>query len=265
MLTTWAPAIEINCLRFLCLPVFSMQSFAAQPSSVAYVSQPSSFDAPSASTGPPAVLSSCCGLSEAMLDWLQSGVVHSGKSNKQKGRRVVSKRQARRRERRLDVKFGAAFVHSPRGPRRGCTAKFSGNSGELRAIFIGPRPKRAPLSSAAFAASRIRSLAAPRLGADVVVPSPTPMSAVLKLERRFMRRMKHRTTPRSSGCRPRRPNLLPTLNMQRRSRKAMNKEQHALNGNTATPGAGLHCTIRSMYFSWDFEKPQCSGLRSCIF
>ena len=65
---------------------------------------------------------------EAFLDWLQSGVVHTGKPKKQKGRRAISKRQARRRERRLDVKFGAAFVHSPRGPRRGCTAKVSGNS-----------------------------------------------------------------------------------------------------------------------------------------
>ena len=266
MLTTWARAIEINCLRFLCLPVFPMQSFAAQPSSVAFVSPPSSFDAPSgASISPPAVLSSCCGLPEAILDWLQSGVVHPGKPNKQKGRRVISKRQARRCERRLDVKFGAAFVHSPRGPRRGCTAKFSGNSGELRAVLIGSRPKRAPSSSAAFAASRIRSPAAPRLGADVVVPSPTPMSAVLKLERCFMRRMKHRTTPRPSGCRPSRPSLLQTLNMPRRSRKAMKKEQHALNGNTAAPGAGPHCTIRSMYFSCDFERPQCSGLRSSIF
>ena len=160
MLTTWARAIEINCLRFLCLPVFPMQSFAAQPSSVAYVSPPSSFDAPSgASISPPAVLSSCCGIPEAILDWLQSGVVHPGKPNKQKGRRVISKRQALRRERRLDVKFGAAFVHSPRGPRRGCTAKFSGNSGELRAVLIGPRIQsvrlrlQQPSPPAAFALS----------------------------------------------------------------------------------------------------------------
>ena len=253
-----ARAIEINCLRFLCLPVSWMQSFAAQPSSVAYVSPPSSFDAPSgASTGPPAVLSSCCGLSEAMLDWLQSGVLHPGKSNKQKGRRVISKRQARRRERRLDVKFGAAFVHSPRGPRRGCTAKFSSNSGELRAIFIGPRPKRAPLSSAAFAASRIRSLAAPRLGADVVVPSPTPMSTVLKLERRFMKRMKHRTTPRPSGCRPRRPNLLPTLNMPRRSKKG--NEQRAARPEREHRGA--RCGP-ALYDSFDVFLFCCVGVTS---
>ena len=228
MFTTWAQAIEFKCLRFISLPFFVMLSFAAELSSVATVSPPSSF--------------------EAFLEWLQSEVVHRGKPKKQKGRRVISKRQARRRERRLDVKFGAAFVHSPRGPRRGCTAKVSGNSGELRAVLIGPRPKRAPSPSAAFAASHSCSLAAPRLDTDVVVAPPTPMSAVLKTERRFMRRMKHRTAPRPSGCRPHRPNLLPTLNMPRRSRKAINKEQHALNGNTAAPGAGLHCTNNRMCF-----------------
>ena len=212
-----------------------MLSTAAELSSVASESPPSSF--------------------EAFLDWLQSGVVHPGKPKKQKGRRVISKKQARRRERRLDVKFGAAFVHSPRGPRRGCTAKVSSNSGELRAVLIGPRPKHAPSPSAAFAASRSCSLAAPRLDTDVVVAPPTPMSAVLKLERRFMRRrMKHHTAPRPSGCRPRRQNLLPTLNMPRRLRNAINQEQHALNGNTAVPGAGLLCTNRFIYFSCDSGK-----------
>ena len=139
MFTTWAEATEFKCLRFISLPFFVMLSFAAELSSVASVSPPPSF--------------------EAFLDWLQSGVVHPGKPKKQKGRRVISKRQARRRERRLDVKFGAAFVHSPRGRRRGCTAKVSGNSGELRTVLIGPRPMRAPSPSAAFAASRTCSLA----------------------------------------------------------------------------------------------------------
>ena len=63
---------------------FVMLSFAAELSSVASVSPPSSF--------------------ETCLDWLQSGVVHPGKPKKQKGRRVISERQARCRERRLDVK-----------------------------------------------------------------------------------------------------------------------------------------------------------------
>ena len=49
-----------------------MLSFAAELSSVATVSPPSSF--------------------EAFLDWLQSGVVHPGKLKKQKGRRGILQR-----------------------------------------------------------------------------------------------------------------------------------------------------------------------------
>ena len=65
MFTTWAQAIEFKCLRFISLPFFVMLSFAAELSSVASVSPPSSF--------------------EAFLDWLQSGGGSPGKAEEAEG------------------------------------------------------------------------------------------------------------------------------------------------------------------------------------
>ena len=59
--TTWVQAIEYKCLRFSSLPPSVAISVAAQR--------------------PLAILTTCCGLPEAILDWLQSGVVHPGKPN----------------------------------------------------------------------------------------------------------------------------------------------------------------------------------------
>ena len=59
----------------------------------------------------------------------------------------------------------------------------------------------------------------------------------LALEKRFMRRMATRTRREKSGCPVRPRKELPVQNTWRRSRKAINRELHAFNGNTSTPVA----------------------------
>ena len=61
----------------------------------------------------------------------------------------------------------------------------------------------------------------------------------LIIEKRFMRRFAARTRREVSGCPVRRRKELPVLNMSRRSRKAINRELHALNDNTSTPVSQL--------------------------
>ena len=61
---------EYKCLRFSSLPLSVMMSVAAQR--------------------PPAMLTICCGLLEATFGTVAVRVVHPGKPNIQKGRRVVS-------------------------------------------------------------------------------------------------------------------------------------------------------------------------------
>ena len=60
------------------------------------------------------------------------------------------------------------------------------------------------------------------------------------LERRLRHWVSKRVKPTVSGCQARRPHLLPVLNIWRRSRKALKRELHALNGNTSAAMKG-HC------------------------
>ena len=68
------------------------------------------------------------------------------------------------------------------------------------------------------------------------VESPVQSSPDMNflVERRFIRRMRKRTRPSESGCHVRHRWALPVLNMWHRPRKAVNRELHALNGNTSS-------------------------------
>ena len=59
------------------------------------------------------------------------------------------------------------------------------------------------------------------------------------VEKRFMKRMARRTKPAEPGCPVRRRNLLPVLNWHK-SRKEVNRELHAMNGNTSSSVAPSH-------------------------
>ena len=54
------------------------------------------------------------------------------------------------------------------------------------------------------------------------------------VERRFVRRVAKRTRPARSGCLVRHRGTLPALNIWQRPRKAVNRELHALDGNTSS-------------------------------
>ena len=125
-------------------PCSATMTFASQRSLVADVSPLSVLSSMEASTSPTPILSICCGLPEAILDWLQSGVVHPKRANTQNGRRLVSMRQIRRRKRRLDRKSCLASVCTQRRTWRSCTAKVSRFSVQRRPVLLGTRPRRAP-------------------------------------------------------------------------------------------------------------------------
>ena len=66
----------------------------------------------------------------------------------------------------------------------------------------------------------------------------------LIIEKWFMRWFAARTRREVSGCPVRRRKELPLLNLWRRSRKAINRDLHALNGNTSTPVASTVRNVR---------------------
>ena len=70
--------------------------------------------------------------------------------------------------------------------------------------------------------------------ADVESPVQSSPDMKFLVERRFIRRMRKRTTPSESGCPVHHRRTLPVLNMWHRPRKAVNRELHALNGNTSS-------------------------------
>ena len=171
--------------------------------------------------------------SEQETDWLQSGVVFPPAPAPQKGRSSVSWRQAKRRERCAARKFGvqaaAAYYH----PTTALLCKFSGVSGQLH---LG-RSRRRGLS--ATSEPRRPSPTAFKVKGTAVAQGVRVSSAChsnLALEKRCMRWMAM-LTRREKSCCPVRPRkeLLPFLNIWHRSRKAVNRELHALSGNTSTP------------------------------
>ena len=133
-----------------------------------------------------------------------SGVPEEPQPQHSEGRRPVSMREVRRRDRRLDFKFGLASVCQHRGAWRSCIAKVSGVSGELRPVLFRTRPTRAP-------SHRACSIAASLCGPKTIVAQSRPGGVILNNERRFMKRMEHRTSSRPSGCRSRHQNLLLSL------------------------------------------------------
>ena len=147
--------------------------------------------------------------------------------------RPVSVRQVKRRESRLlhKLHLHPRQVLSARSSADTC--KFSGVSGLLRSR----RPRRPSVRKSS--AARVGPL--PFTGrVDVsgaaAVESPVQSSPDMNflVERRFIRRMRKRTRPSESGCLVRHRRALPVLNMWHRPRKAVNRELHALNGNTSS-------------------------------
>ena len=181
-------------------------------------------------------------LSEQESDWLQSGVVFPPAPAPQKGRSSVSWRQAKRRERRAARKFGIQAAAAHYHPRTSLPCKFSGVSGQLH---LG-RSRRFGLS-----ATREPGMPSPtafEVKGPAVAPSvriPSACRSNLALEKRFMRRMATRTRREKSGCLVRPRKELPVLNIWSRSRKAINGELHALNGNMSTPRGSVSYQERS--------------------
>ena len=172
-------------------------------------------------------------LTEEELDWLQSGVVFPRAPPPQKGRSPISVRQVKRRESRLlhKLHLHPREVRSARSSADTC--KFSGVSGLLRS-----RPPRRP-SVRKSSAARVGPLPFTRrvdVSGAAAVESPVQSSPDMNflVERRFTRRMRKRTRPSESRCPVRHRRALPVLNMWHRPRKAVNRELHALNGNTSS-------------------------------
>ena len=151
-----------------------------------------------------------------------------------RGRSWVTWWQANHRDRRAARKFGVQASPTHCHQTAALPRKFSEVSGQLRQ-------------------GRLKRLAQPVISGPVVpspavseVKGPTVASsarksfcscAKLSLEKRFMRRMAMRTLREKSGFPVRPRKELPVLNIWRRSRKAINRELHALNGNTSNPVA----------------------------
>ena len=144
-------------------------------------------------------------LTEKELDWLQSGVVFPRAPPLQKGPSSVSWRQVKRRERRAARKFWVppfATLHRRATPP---PCKLSGVSGQLqlgRSQRLGRIAPSGPAAPSLTAALKVQSLTVPHSAG-----APSGCWVNLVIERR------------------------------RQSRKAVNRELHALNGNTATPDA----------------------------
>ena len=92
-----------------------------------------------AATSPPTHLTTWSGESEAVLDWLQSGLVHPRLSTAQKAREWCQWKQVRGRERRLECNFHSASILIQRRPPRSDTMKVSTVSGEDRPVLLGTR------------------------------------------------------------------------------------------------------------------------------
>ena len=169
-------------------------------------------------------------LSEQEFDWLQFSVTPTPK----KARSSVSWRQTKRRERRAALKFWVQAAAAHYHPRTALPCKFSGRSGQLH---LG-RSKRSGLP--ATSGPSVPSHMAFEVKGPAVAPSARVSSACcsnVALEKRFMWRMSSRTRREKSGCRVRPRKEIPVLNIWRRSRKAINRELHALKGNTSAPVA----------------------------
>ena len=172
-------------------------------------------------------------LTEEELDWLQTCVVNPFAPPQKKGRSPVSWRQAKRREHRLEHKLYP--LHCPPHSAQPCkgTCRFSGVSGLL-----------CPRRSKWFLVHRnhgVTSASRPSTGPMNVVDASASHALVqvspgtnLLVERRLMRRMARRRKLAVSGCPVRCRKLLPVLKVWHRPRKAVNREVHAMNGNTSS-------------------------------
>ena len=159
-------------------------------------------------------LSARASSAEGTLTYLCASGKASGKSTAPQVAPPSSVRHVPRAPvRTLASSQGSQGYFAPRRPRRPSVRKSS-------VVRVGPPPftGRVDVSGAA--------------AVEAPVQSSPDMSFLV--ERRFLRRMRKRTTPSESGCPVRHRRTLPVLNMWHRPRKAVNRELHALNGNTSS-------------------------------
>ena len=196
-------------------------------------------------------------LSQKDLDWLQSGVVFPPPPALQNRRRSVPWRQVKRRERRAALKFGYSTSATLKCPTSTLPCKYSGVSGQLP----HGRFKRLDRSAASGPATPPpEAVRRPTLAPTAWAPFGGCTNLII--EKRFMRRFAARTPREVSGCPVRRRKELPVLNLWRRSRKAINRELHALNGNTSTPVSQLPSSAAALSQSdTDSMEPPATGFQ----
>ena len=134
-------------------------------------------------------------MSQKYLDWLQSGVVFPPPPAPQKGRRSVSWRQVKRRERRAPLKFGYSTSATLKCQTSTLPCKYSGVSGQLP----HGRFKRLDRSAVSGPATPPpEEVKRPTLAPTAWAPSGGCTNLII--EKRFMRRFAARTRREVSGC-----------------------------------------------------------------
>ena len=174
-------------------------------------------------------------LTEEELDWLQSGVVHPCARPAPKGRPLVSKRQVKRREGREGRLFHLSHW-PPRSTRTSThTCRFSGVSGLLCPRLSkwsssvrknsDARPSSPPFQDRVDVAVRHRQR---RAGADSTLHEPAHREEVYETGGEA-----DQTSRVWMSCAPPRGRFW-ALNVWHRLRKTVNRELHALTGNTSS-------------------------------